>query len=258
MITSKEPVDWRDLQVMVADILTQCGFTVQIEPVLRTARGEIEVDVYATEEVKGRKYTIACECKRWHASIPQSVIHSFRSIVHDLGCNIGYIITTSNFQSGSIQNVDFTNIELLTWPQFQEKFIETWFERYFVPTITEKLDPLMSYTEPLLPRWYEGMTDEDKQGFYQLKDKYDAIAIIVMTSFSKYSRILSGNDKERIRLPLIERIDPASIPRINIPEEILNEVGYWEFLQKTIAFGEGGIAAFRRLRNKYVNYSDDE
>jgi restriction system protein len=259
MITTKQPGNWKDLQIMVAEILTQCGFQVQVEQVLKTARGKKEVDVYATEEIKGRTYTIACECKRWNTDIPQEVVHSFRTVVQDLGCNKGYIITTSDFQKGAVETVDFTNIELLTWAEFQEKFIETWFEQYFVPTITQKLDPIMSYAEPLKPKWFEDMTDEDKHSFYKLKERYDGIAIIIMVYFSLY-RMKFADDQERPRvpLPLIDRLKETNLPSLNIPEEILNEAGYLELLQKSIAFGETGIAAFRQLRDKYGIFPKEE
>jgi hypothetical protein len=53
--------------------LTECGFYVQIEPVLETTRGTVEVDVYAVEEINNRKYTIACECKKWNSNVSQAV-----------------------------------------------------------------------------------------------------------------------------------------------------------------------------------------
>lgn len=71
MITNKEPDSWKDLQTKVAEILGDCGFSVEIEKNVTTARGQVELDVYAEEEIKGRKYTIICECKYWKSAIPQ-------------------------------------------------------------------------------------------------------------------------------------------------------------------------------------------
>ncbi|MCB9333861.1 MAG: restriction endonuclease [Lewinellaceae bacterium] len=70
------------------------------------------MDVYAEETIKGRKYSIICECKHWKSNIPQSVIHGFRTVTADLGCNIGYIITTSDFQLGATKAAELTNVEL--------------------------------------------------------------------------------------------------------------------------------------------------
>jgi restriction system protein len=59
------------------------------------------------------------------------VIHSFRTVVSDIGANIGYIIAPSGFQSGSVNASEFTNIKLVTWEEFQNEFEETWLCVYF-------------------------------------------------------------------------------------------------------------------------------
>ena len=84
----------------------------------------------------------------------QQIIHGFRTVVADVGAHKGYIISSNGFQSGSFSAADLTNIELVTWDEFQEAFEPTWLDRYFVPTITEELDPLMSYAEPFAPKWF--------------------------------------------------------------------------------------------------------
>ncbi|WP_416206758.1 restriction endonuclease [Oceanobacter antarcticus] len=73
---------------------------------IETVRGDVELDVYAEEVIKGRKYSIAVECKNWSNNIPQHVVHSFRTVVSDLGVNAGYIVAKTGFQSeafGSFQ-----------------------------------------------------------------------------------------------------------------------------------------------------------
>ncbi|PSR51887.1 hypothetical protein AHMF7605_28665 [Adhaeribacter arboris] len=257
MITVNTPNNWKDLQIKVAEILKDCGFTTEIEKIVITARGQVELDVYAQEQINGRKYSIICECKFWNSSIPQAVVHGFRTIVSDIGSNIGYIITTSNFQKGAINTTEFTNVELLTWDEFQNKFFESWFEKFFIFKITKELDPLMTYTEPILPMWFPLMSLEDKQNYYSLKEKYDVIGYIIMVHFSTYSRMLVKKDIPK--LPLIELIkeDTEEIEK-RIPKDILTEVGYREFLDKIIAFGKVGITSFRELRDKYSKSEDPE
>jgi hypothetical protein len=58
MITTEMPDDWRALQNQVAIILRECGFTVEVEKTLDSARGHVELDVYAEEMVKQRKYIV--------------------------------------------------------------------------------------------------------------------------------------------------------------------------------------------------------
>jgi restriction system protein len=114
MITSETPGDWKELQEDAASILRECGFKVEVEKKVTTVRGEVEIDVYAEETVKGRKYTILCECKHWASRVPQSVIHSFRTTVADIGANVGYVISTSGFQAGAYAASELTNFNSRT------------------------------------------------------------------------------------------------------------------------------------------------
>ena len=120
MITRKAPESWQALQTEVGRILSECGFAIEVEKKIHSARGAVEVDVYAEETVRGRKYTIACECKHWRSRIPQAVVHGFRTVVQEIGANIGYIISMEGFQSGAVAAGDLTNLKLVTWQEFQD------------------------------------------------------------------------------------------------------------------------------------------
>lgn len=254
-LTTKQPIDWKDLQNKVSDILKQCGFKVETEKTNETARGKVELDVYAEETIKGRKYSIVCECKYWRSNIPQNVIHGFRTVVNDLGCNIGYVITTSDFQSGSVATSEFTNVELLTWENFLSLFFESWYESYFSPQIAQRLDPILTYSEPILPKWFEKMSNEDKEAFFALKDKYDSFGWIVM-SFTPYARMVTSTTIPE--LPLFDRIKENKEVTDRIPDEILKETGYQEFLEKCCEFGDIAISEFRHFRDKYSEAKSDD
>jgi restriction system protein len=122
MITTAVPGTWRDLEAQVGQILSECGFATEVEKVVTTARGAVEIDVFAQETVHGRAYTIISECKHWRSAVPQGVIHGFRTVAADIGAHKGYIISMSGFQLGSFSAAELTNIELVTWQQFQEAF----------------------------------------------------------------------------------------------------------------------------------------
>lgn len=248
MITRNAPDSWHALQTEVGRVLSECGFTVEVEKKVQSARGIVELDVYAEETVRGRKYAIACECKYWKSRIPQAVIHGFRTVEQEIGANIGYIISMEGFQSGAAAAGELTNLKLVTWQEFQDLFEESWFEEYFTKQVDEKLDGLMTYAEPLLPAWFDRMTEEDKATYFALKEKHDFFGV-VMQSFGPYSRIFR---KESIpTLPLRTRLKPDPILR-TIPDHILDETGYREFLESSIAYGEIALAEFRELRDKYV------
>jgi len=247
MITSKEPDSWQDLQNQVARVLEECGFEVDVEKKIETVRGEVELDVYAEEVIKGRKYSIAVECKNWSNNIPQHVVHSFRTVVADLGINAGYIVAKTGFQSGAFSAADLTNIELLTWSDFQAQFFESWYETYFTNMVAEKLDGLITYSEPFLPPWFEAMKENDKNLYLGYKQQFDVFGM-VMQSMGPWSRTLKPN--EIAELPLIGRLAPGK-ERNTIPDEILNESYYREFLDRAIQYGEYAVSKFRELRDKY-------
>jgi len=248
MITRKAPDTWQSLQIEVGRILEECGFGVEIEKKIQSARGTVELDVYAEETVRGRKYAIACECKHWKSRIPQTVVHGFRTVVQEIGANIGYIVSMEGFQSGAVAAGDLTNLKLVTWQEFQDIFEESWFEEFFTKQIDEKLDGLMTYAEPFQPAWFEKMIDEDKEKYFTLKEKYDLFGV-VMQSLGPYGRMLR---KEPIpTLPLRARLKPDPI-RGTIPDHILDETAYRELLDASVAYGESALAEFRVLRDRYA------
>lgn len=145
----------------------------------------------------------------------------------------------------------------MTWEEFQNKFFESWFETFFIVKITKELDPLMTYTEPIMPRWFSIMTLEDKKKYYSLKDKYDIVGSIVMVLFSTYSRTFVKRSIPQLPLVSLIKEDLEEVEK-RIPEDILNEKGYREFLNKIVEFGKVAIAEFRELRDKYNNSEDNE
>tara|TARA_B100000315_G_scaffold143133_1_gene132110 strand:- start:932 stop:1684 length:753 start_codon:yes stop_codon:yes gene_type:complete len=247
MITSSTPDTWQNLQTEVARILKECGFDVVLEKTIKTARGTVEVDVYAEEFVQGRKYSIVCECKHWKSAVPQSVIHSFRTVVADIGANVGHIVSLNGFQSGAFKASELTNLKLLTWQEFQNDFEESCYESYFSPTIAKKLDPLLTYAEPLLPKWFGNLPEGEKDKYMSLKERYDEFGWAIM-SFTPYVRMLK---KEAIsQLPLSSKVLSNSSIRENVPKELLTKTGYREFLEVAVSFGEKVISQFRAIRDR--------
>jgi len=246
MITTSTPDTWQSLQTDVASILQQCGFDAEVEKTVDTARGAVELDVYAEEIVKGRNYTIACECKHWKNRVPQTVIHSFRTVVSDIGANVGYIISLNGFQSGSFTASELTNLELVTWHEFQAAFEETWFENHFSLQVDEHLDPLMTFAEPFLPSWFGDLPEPDKEEYMALKRQYDLFGT-VMQSFAPYSRLFG---KEGVpSLPLVDRLEPHELLE-TIPSQILQEVAYRELLEHALEHGRTAIAKFLAIRDR--------
>lgn len=250
MITRSVPDSWQALQTEVGQILSECGFTVEVEKTIDSARGTVELDVFAEETVRGRRYAIACECKYWKSRVPQAVIHGFRTVVQEIGANVGYIVSMAGFQSGAVAASELTNLKLVTWQEFQDLFEESWFEEFFTRQIDEKLDSLMTYTEPFLPEWFEQMTETDKNTYLALKKKHDLFGAI-MQSLGPYTRMLHQGEPIPC-LPLRARLKPDPILS-TIPDHILDETAYRELLEASIAHGEAALAEFRMLRDQYAH-----
>lgn len=213
---------------------------------VQTVRGDVQLDVYADEEVHGRSYSIICECKHWKLRVPQNVIHAFRTVVTDIGANIGYIVSLSGFQQGAFKASDLTNIKLVTWEEFQNTFERTWLGEYFSPQIAERLDDLLTYTEPFLELWFPKLSEADKQRYLSLKKQYDLFGRLVM-SFTPYAQ--SRRDEGYPTLPIIDRLSPESDLLAKVPSDILNERGYREFLEAAIEHGEQAVKQFHDLRD---------
>ncbi|HTN07609.1 restriction endonuclease [Agriterribacter sp.] len=119
------PSDWKQLQTFTATILSECGFDTEIEKTIETVRGKVEVDVHAQRKAAFDS-KIICECKYWQSPVPQTVIHAFRTIINDSGASRGYIISKAGFQKGAYEAIVKSNVSILSWEEFQEKFKLEW------------------------------------------------------------------------------------------------------------------------------------
>lgn len=247
MLTTQVPDSWQDLQNQVGRILADCGFEVEIERAFPLVRGQASIDVYVEEIVKGRRNRIFCECKYWKTAVPQHVIHSFRTVTADAGANVGYIISLNGFQAGAVDAVKQTNIRLVTWQEFLAEFEATWLSAYFVPTVTETLDLLMTYVEPFAPAWWDMLSDGEKGEYLEAHERYQPLGYLAMMT-SRWSRMLEH--RKLPDLPLRANGDDAF--RGGLPDDILDAAGYRELLDAMLLHGQAAIAEFRAFREKAV------
>jgi len=246
MITDKVPATWQDLQFKVGAILQQCGLITEVEAKLESIRGTVELDVYAKEMMDGREYTIACECKYWKSNIPQSVIHSFRMVLSDLGCNLGYIITTSKFQKGAIAAIEKTNVELLTWEEFQNTFFKTWYANHFCTVLRYEASLKIEYN---WVDWFDDLTREDKYIYNDLKNKLgDIDEAISYFPWPMSEKITS--DFEIPKLPLYDNLYEGDYYG-DLPDDILNETSFEELMLKLVAYSKPIMDQFIALNEKY-------
>jgi restriction system protein len=246
VITTVAPETWQGLQVEVARILAECRFTVEAEKKIATVRGKVEIDVYAEETIRCRQYTILCECKYWRSTIPQHVIHGFRTVVSDTGAHKGYIISMRGFQAGSFSAADLTNIELVTWEQFQEAFEASWLVGHFSPKLLKELDGLMTHAEPILPAWYPDLSKSDQKKFIALKRKHAELGWLLQAlAMHPHTR----SDRPYPTLPLSASLgDKYNLE--DVPDAIKNALGYRQVLEAALDHGGKILGEFRAFRDK--------
>ena len=119
MIENPNPQNWRDLQTSVCKIFNEIGLTAEERKIISTPRGKVEVDVYAVDLNSVDKIQYLVECKNWKAAIPQTVVHSFNTVVQEIGANIGFIISRKGLQTGAVEFTKNTNITGLTFAELQ-------------------------------------------------------------------------------------------------------------------------------------------
>lgn len=244
MITRSYPKNWKEMQKSVAEILSQCGFKVNEEFKVKGVRGFVTLDVYAEEEILDRKIKYCFECKYWNKKIPLSVVQGFRTLIYDLGFDIGYIISTKGFQKGALNAINNTNIKLITWEDFQNIFQRTWIEKYFIPVLTAKLDQLFEFTEIFLPDWFSKLSNQNKKKFFLLRNKYLDFSVLCF-SMSTYA----NNFSEPPKLPLKDSLKDKRKITKGIPRGFLTETSYKEFLELVLKYNKKIIEEFRVLKN---------
>ncbi|MCG8435803.1 MAG: restriction endonuclease [Gammaproteobacteria bacterium] len=140
-----EPETWQQLQELVAQLFRECGAEAEVGRTVEGVRGKKEIDVYVDDNYITPRSIYLCECKFWRDQVSQDVVHSFRTVVQDIGASRGFIISKAGFQAGCWEAAKNSNVELLTFEELQEQFFERWLEAYcetFVP-----------FSDPLFPYW---------------------------------------------------------------------------------------------------------
>jgi hypothetical protein len=253
MIKKVVPDSWQDLQVQVADILRKSGFSVEIEKDLATVRGSVEIDVYAIEDIDGREYRMLCECKYWKSNIPQQIIYGFRTVLDDTGANLGIIVTMSNFQTGALSSAGSTNIVLLNWEGFQERYFESWYSRHFYPMLSASAYIADDYN---VIDFFDDLDREDRRLYFETRDQLDELQMVVGYFQSPIFKNLV-HDYSISKLPINDSLFEDELDYNNLskdfPKALLHETSYEAFLEIFIQFSKIPIEKFKYLKNKYLS-----
>ncbi|MFT3749067.1 MAG: restriction endonuclease [Agriterribacter sp.] len=222
-IIEKEPIDWKELQQYTSIVLSDCGFNAMIEKTIHTVRGAVEVDVYA-EKQGAYKTKILCECKYWNSSIPQTIIHAFRTIVEDSGANQGIIISKAGFQKGAYEAARNANIVLFSWQEFQAAFkmeylhfvIDRNYKKGYELRMKANAILELHDKHPLI------LSDEEFNEFQLLRDAYSDL---LLYSFRESYEHL---ETKEIIIPEVEREIRSGIMDLRIVPNSLKE--YFDYI----------------------------
>jgi hypothetical protein len=195
MIEDPYPRRWKDLQHGIARILNELGLRVEIEKKVVTPRGSVELDVFAVDEASVDNITYVIECKNWSRSVNQSIVHSFKTVMHEVGVRIGFIVSKRGLQSRAREYTRNTNIEGMTYAQFQQRYLRAWLSRYFMPTIGYAGDALSQYIEPINSRRFRMEADlapDARAHLCALQRHYAALGFIAaMFATSRFMQALT-------------------------------------------------------------------
>lgn len=201
-IFAVDPSDWKDLELKVSKIFADIGFSVEVEKDISLVRGKVNVDVIAIKKHLTTKEVHIAECKWWSEPIPKQVVHSFRTILSDSGANAGYIISKEGFQKGAHEAAENSNLNLLSFQEFQTEFRTRWLDG-----VVDELEalgyPLRKFADPMesfFDNYVDKLSDDKKKEFSRLVNKYYNIATKSFRGI--YKNLISG----QLELDWIEKI----------------------------------------------------
>lgn len=212
----------------------------RVEHSLALVRGQADIDVYATDAESVPPSVYLCECKQWSTAVPQTVVHSFRTVVADAGANFGLLISSKGFQSGAVQAAANSNVKLLTWEEFQRLFLDRWLKNHLAPSLASISEPLVDYTEPVNARVFrkaDALPEEKQQQFIQLRKRYVELAFFALALYMP----MSTRRGAPLTLPLVQSKYDS---KHSLPADLMQETLFRPFLTSLTAHIEQGIREF--------------
>jgi restriction system protein len=244
MIEEGLPNDWRDLQNKTAQILAESGLEAQTDYEISLARGTVSVDVLARDASATPPAMYIWECKYWKTSVSKNVVHGFRTVLVDSGAHRGFLISSGGFQSGAYEAAEYSNVELVNWPEFQGLFSERWFHMFMAPTLLEEGNALHEYTEPInsrIARKADALPFDRQEQFRSLQERYAIPSFVLLRLWFDF---FTHKPKVPV-LPLRTSLGPRA--PIDLPAEILDAVSLRPLMDVVTRFYREATAEFDQV-----------
>lgn len=118
--------------------------------------------------------------------------------MHETGANIGFIISKHGLQKGAKRYTQNTNIVGVIYLEFQQRYFEAWWKRYFCHHIGDAADNPLRYTEEfnsVRDSAYEKLSSQDQEKFDRLRRECgESLMLLSMFNYMAMSPALStGN-----------------------------------------------------------------
>lgn len=238
MIFNKPPSSWKDLEHKTREILKECGYTIK-KGKIKTARDSVSVDVFA----KNSNEVIICECKFWNKSVSKNIVHSFITIVSNFGANKGYIISLNGFQKGAYDAAKNTNIILVNWFEFQQKYESRWIENK-ARILYNESDLLFRFTDNPVPNnFLENLTKQEEELYWKMYSHYKHLWLMAGALYNPFMLNRHRDPVEEIKNEFIFPMK-IGIPMGN-KKIILND--FYELFEYIDKYQKEGIKKFLNL-----------
>lgn len=231
MIENPNPRNWRSLQIGVCTILSEIGLATEVGKVIDTARGKVELDVFGIDEQSEDKIKYVIECKNWTKTVPQTVVHSFTTIMHECGANIGFIVSKKGLQPGAQEYTKHTNIVGLSYADFQSRYLAVWFARCFVTKIGDAVDPLSQYVEPFNSRRdkeVDQLSKKKQKRYFTLLKKYQVfgmtMAFYEFPRYAKHMEMALPKSIEEIKGPIEKSLNGSVRLKSTYLRDLMKEI----------------------------------
>lgn len=113
---------WSEFQEAVKEVLNQQrGVCAETNKRIHGTRTHHDIDVYAEFTALGAPIKWLIECKLWRTRVPKEKVLAFHKIVEETGADRGLLIAENGYQSGAFEAAENTNVELVSFTDFERR-----------------------------------------------------------------------------------------------------------------------------------------
>ena len=160
--------------------------------------------------------------------------------MQETGAHRGFIISKVGFQSGAVEAATSTNVELLTFSEFQAMYFDKWIHRRLWD-IEEDIGDFNTYYEPIgRPGYSKLKSEEERIAYDDVWNKY-LFAGLMLMPFSPYVRMIGNYPIPELPFD-VSRMESKGI---QIPDDIRMATGYREFFEIVQDYARVGLIALR-------------